>query len=340
MINKKLHILCATDDNYAQHCGVMICSVCYNHKGNNLCFHIIENNLNKESRFQITKIIEDFHQEVIYHSISSEYFSDFKLGNNKTYTSPSVYYRLFVTQLITDISIDKILYLDCDIIVLKDITSLFNIDMSEYTIAAVRDINQPMYEAQAFQISFSYNDNYFNSGVLMINLLSWRKNNIEEQLKEFCIKDRKVYFPDQDALNKVFKGKWLELPPYWNRFNLVHYEKLHFKNKRDLLDYIYNPSLIHYASPTARPWMNLKYIPFSDKYNFYLSQTGWKNPKKETVNKYNRYKSILQVRWANFLYRSPLLIRILITSIWDIMLCIYHIIKHRSLKYYSPYKII
>lgn len=336
---EKLHILCATDDYYAQHCGVMICSVCNNHKENNLCFHIIENKLNQESRAKINEIIDKHNQEIIFHKIDSTYFSNFKLGVN-TYTSPSVYYRLFVTQLITDISIDKILYLDCDIVVLKDITCLYNIDMSNYTIAAVRDINQPMYEDQAFQISFSYSDTYFNSGVLMINLLNWRKNNIEELLQTFCTKERNVYFPDQDALNKVFKGKWLELPPYWNRFNLVRYEKLHFNNKRDLLDYIYNPALIHYASPTARPWMDLKYVPFADKYNFYLSKTPWKNSKKENVKKCIRYKSIIQVKWANFLYRSPLLIRITITSIMDIILCIFHIIKHRSLRYYSPYKII
>lgn len=337
-MNKKLHILCATDDNFAQHCGVMICSVCHNHKENNLCFHIIENNLNEDSRSKIRKIINAFHQEVIYHSIDPAYFSDFKLGHNN-YSSPSVYYRLFVTKLITDTSIDKILYLDCDIVVLKDIVSLFKIDMSDYTIAAVRDIDHPIYEDQAFQISFSYSDKYFNSGVLLINLSNWRKNNIEEQLKEFCTKERNVYCPDQDALNKVFRGKWLELPPYWNRFNLVQYEKIKFKNKRDLLDYIYNPSLVHYASPTARPWMNLKYVPFANEYNFYLSQTPWKDSPKEHVTKYNRYKSMIQVRWANSLYRSPLFIKILITSIWDIILIVFHIMKHRSLKYYSPYKI-
>lgn len=337
-MDNKLHILCATDDNYVQHCGVMICSVCQNHIGDDLCFHIIINKLKDDSQLKIRTIINNYKQEVIFHNIDSIYFSDFKLGSN-TYTSPSVYYRLFVTQIITDTSIDRVLYLDCDIVVLKDIATLFSIDMSDYTIAAVRDINQPMYEDQAFQISFSYNDRYFNSGVLMINLLNWRKNNIEEQLKEFCKKERNVYFPDQDALNKVFRGKWLELPPYWNRFNLVHYEKLSFKNKRDLLDYIYNPSLVHYASPTARPWMNLKYIPFADKYNFYLSLTPWKNSNKENIRKYCRYKYILQVKWANFLYRSPLFIRIFITSIYDILLFIFHIIKHKSLRYYSPYKI-
>lgn len=337
-MNERLHILCTTDDNYAQHCAVMICSVCHNHKENNLCFHIIENNLSNESKFKITSVGNLYKQEIVFHKINNELLEGLKL-EGKTYTSLSVYYRLFITKIISDSSINRILYLDCDIVVLKDIAVLFSIDMSDYTIAAVRDINQPMYEEQAFQISFSYRDRYFNSGVLLINMKKWITDDIEHKLIKFCKKERKVYFPDQDALNKIFRDKWMELPPYWNRFNLVHYKKLFFKNKRDLLDYIYNPAIVHFASPTARPWMDIKYIPFSDKYNLYLSYTPWKNSKKEKVKKYNRYKIIVLVKWSNLIYRSPLLIRIILTSIFDIMLLTFHLLKHKSLKYYSSYQL-
>lgn len=332
------HILCATDDNYAQHCGVMICSICHNHKNNNLCFHIIENNLSDDSKSKIKSITDNYNQKLVFHRIDDNLLVGLKL-EGKNYTSLSVYYRLFVTKIITDSFIEKILYLDCDIVVLKDIESLFYIDMTDYTIAAVRDINQPMYEDQSFQISFSYQDRYFNSGVILINMSNWIKYKIEDKLIEFCKRERKVYFPDQDALNKIFRGKWLELPPYWNRFNLVEYNKISFKNKRDELIYIYNPAIVHYASPTARPWMNLKFVPFSSIYNKYLSKTPWREAGKIDVEKTGRYKVIINVKLSNFLYRSPLIIRIILTSIFDIMLVFFHLLKHKSLMYYSPYKI-
>ena len=332
------HILCATDDNYARHCGVMICSICHNHKDNNLCFHIIENNLSDDSKSKIKSITDNYNQKLVFHRIDDNLLVGLKL-EGKNYTSLSVYYRLFVTKIITDSFIEKILYLDCDIVVLKDIESLFYIDMTDYTIAAVRDINQPMYEDQSFQISFSYQDRYFNSGVILINMSNWIKYKIEDKLIEFCKRERKVYFPDQDALNKIFRGKWLELPPYWNRFNLVEYNKISFKNKRDELIYIYNPAIVHYASPTARPWMNLKFIPFSSIYNKNLSKTPWRGTRKIDVEKTGRYKVIINVKLSNFIYRSPLLIRIILTSIFDIMLVVFHLLKHKSLRYYPPYKI-
>lgn len=338
MSDNFLHILCATDDNYAVHCGVMICSVCQNHPEHNLCFHIIENNLSTESKSKISSIVNDNNQSIFFHSIDTELLFGLKLSG-KNYTSLSVYYRLFVTKIMTNSNVNKVLYLDCDVVVLKDIETLFSIDMTDYTIAAVRDINQPLYEDQSFQISFSYQDRYFNSGVLLINMSNWIKYKIEDKLIEFCKRERKVYFPDQDALNKIFRGKWLELPPYWNRFNLVEYNKISFKNKRDELIYIYNPAIVHYASPTARPWMNLKFVPFSSIYNKYLSKTPWREAGKVDVEKTGRYKVIINVKLSNFLYRSPLIIRIILTSIFDIMLVFFHLLKHKSLMYYSPYKI-
>lgn len=66
--------------------------------------------------------------------------------------------------------------------------------MTDYTIAAVRDINQPLYEDQAFQIGFSYHDRYFNSGVLLINLDNWKRYDIESKLITFCKKNAMFIF--------------------------------------------------------------------------------------------------------------------------------------------------
>lgn len=124
MSDNFLHILCATDDNYAVHCGVMICSVCQNHPEHNLCFHIIENNLSTESKSKISSIVNDNNQSIFFHSIDTELLFGLKLSG-KNYTSLSVYYRLFVTKIMTNSNVNKVLYLDCDVVVLKDIETLF-----------------------------------------------------------------------------------------------------------------------------------------------------------------------------------------------------------------------
>ena len=338
MQDNTIHILCSTDDNFVQHCGVMLYSLFLHNEKNKIVVHVIEKGLSCSNKNRLHEIAADFGQIIVYHTINNDFVYRCKLSSY-TALPVTVYFRLFISSILTDVFVEKILYLDCDVLVKTDLAPLFDIDMNDYTIAAVRDINNPMYEEQSFQISFSYRDRYFNSGVMLINMKKWRADNIESILIKECMRDRKVFFPDQDPLNKVFRDKWLELPPMWNRFSLVNYDKVFFKKKIDLLNYIYNPAIIHFASPTARPWMDLKFVPFGKIYNEYVKHTPWKGYKRQKVEKQYRYKSIIMVTWRNFLYRNPLLIRIFLTSIYDVMLFFYHIIKHRSLRYYSPYRV-
>lgn len=334
-----LHILCATDDNYAQHCGVLISSIFSNNINNEIIIHIIESNLCIQNKSRLNAIAQKFNQKIEFHYFNSIPIEDFTIGQcgAKSFVT---YYRIFITSIIKDINIKRILYLDCDIIVNRNISSLFLIDMTNYPIAAVQDLNNPTKEFHRFNISFGYNDKYFNAGVLLINLDLWRTNNFEQQLIQFCSNDKLGYFADQDSLNVVFKNKWLELAPYWNRFSLVEYKNVYFKTKNDELIYIYEPYIVHYASPLARPWLRNKFIPLKKLYLHYLKETPWyKNSIFSKVNNIQCFKTILYTKIGNFLYRSPLLIRIFFTSLFDIILIIFHIIKHRSLRYYSSYKI-
>ena len=328
------HILCATDNNYVPQCGVMITSLFSNHIGSyDMVVHVIDDHISIENKRNLNQIASNFHQWISFHKVEDKLQKKLKLQGD-VYSLPIVYYRLFVSRIL-DVSISKVLYLDCDLIVLKDIVSLFQIKMGNATIAAVRDVNQPMWEEQAFQIGFSYTDLYFNSGVLLINLERWRLDGIEKKLYEFSISDRKVFFPDQDALNMVFRGKWLELPPYWNRFNLVKYKNVRFQNQRDFLEYVYSPSIVHFASKTARPWMKLYFVPFGQVYKDYCALTPWKNEPKQKVQQLSRYFSLTKYKCSNILYRSPMIIRIVVYSTIGVVLYFYHIVRHLSLRYYK-----
>ena len=336
-MSNECHILCSTDDNYAQHCAVLMCSVYCNNPGN-IIFHIVESDLSDDNKIKLRKIADDYNQRVFFHNFTLKNKEFYKLGIGSA-SSIVTYYRIFITSIIDDPSINRILYLDCDIVVNSDISELFKLNLADWPIAAVRDILYPVKDIHRHNIGLGYNDRYFNAGVLLFNLSLWRQNHYEEKLIEFCKEDNYAYFADQDALNSVFMGKWLELSPCWNRFNLVKYKDVYFKTKADELDFIYEPRIVHYASPAARPWMNLKFIPFSSIYNKYLSKTAWRGTRKIDVEKTGRYKAIINVKLSNFLYRSPLIIRIILTSIFDIMLVVFHLLKHKSLSYYSPYKI-
>lgn len=337
-MSNEYHILCSTDDNYAQHCAVLMCSVYCNNSGN-IIFHIVESDLSDDNKIKLRKIADDYNQRVFFHNFTLKNKEFYKLGIGAA-GSIVTYYRIFITSIIDDPSVDRILYLDCDIVVNSDISELFKLNFVDCPIAAVRDVLYPVKDKHRHNIGLGYNDRYFNAGVLLFNLSMWRQNHYEEKLIEFCKEDNYAYFADQDALNSVFSNRWLELSPCWNRFNLVKYKDVYFKAKVDELDFIYEPKIVHYASPTARPWMNLRFIPFSRIYDKYLSCTPWRGTGKIDVEKKRRYKAIIDVKLSNFLFRSPLLVRIILTSVLDIMFFVFHIVRHKSLRYYSACRIL
>ena len=130
--------------------------------------------------------------------------------------SPVIWYRLFAHRVFPEI--DKILYLDSDTLVCRDLSELFNTDLTDLCIGAVRDlapVNDPYHPQGIFVKKFSAdylnNGPYYNSGVLLLNLREIEKN--EKLLFETKIP---LYYPDQDLLNAAFVGKIKSLPLKYN----------------------------------------------------------------------------------------------------------------------------
>lgn len=108
-------------------------------------------------------------------------------------------------------NIDKILYLDLDLYINQDISALWNIDISNYAISGVIDLN-----IRNFPLTYIDNLNcYINSGVLLMNLKYFREHNLVEKL-DYLLNHWQLRFPDQDALNIVCQGHIKYLSHKWN----------------------------------------------------------------------------------------------------------------------------
>lgn len=143
-----------------------------------------------------------------------------KSKNKKTTYSPYCLLRLFSAKL--DYIPEKILYLDTDTIVAKDIKDLYETDLSNYDIAAVRD----------FYGRHWINKNYCNSGVLLLNIKAIREGCLFDKCIEMVQKKR-MFMPDQSAINKYCKRK-LYLPDEYNYQNPKMGENIvihHFSKK-------------------------------------------------------------------------------------------------------------
>lgn len=277
----KFDVVINTDDNYIQHCMAMLCSLFENNKSHNIDIHVLTHHLNEKNRTWIKKISNRYENNCYFYIVDESRLGNVQFRKERP-LSKAAYYRLLLSSILPD-SIKKILYLDCDIIVLRDVSEIFALEIEDYALAATLD-NFPYSQQHRLQLHLEVDDRTFCSGVMLVNLCYWRKHSSEEQLLEYANRHRKeVYLHDQDVLNYQFKRKWFLLPPKWNRtalslFPTPFYAYKHF----DYKDYRKFPMLIHYADLTVKPWMKIK-MPNKKYYLTYLKQSKYTHIKFESV---------------------------------------------------------
>ncbi|SDR70747.1 Glycosyl transferase family 8 [Halopseudomonas sabulinigri] len=178
-----------------------------------------------------------------------------------THISRAMYYRLLIPELI---NADRVLYLDCDIIVRKDICDLISIELNDNYLAAA--VN-PFYDATRLGIESP--ELYFNSGVLLINAEKWRKNATKDQIISFLSGNSDILrMPDQDALNVVLKGKILEICPTYNcqvSMLIKHQELEKELTPRWNTDFLSDPAIMHFSAG-HKQWHSTNRIVYSKDY--------------------------------------------------------------------------
>jgi lipopolysaccharide biosynthesis glycosyltransferase len=134
---------------------------------------------------------------------------------------PAIYFRLQLPALLP--YFEKILYLDCDLLLCTDPSELYDMDIRDVAIAAVQDAGVPTVSSRPWGIAdyreagLAPETPYFNSGVMLLNTKHWREEQIAKQVMDFTQAHRNtVKLWDQDGLNAVLAGKWKAVDPAWN----------------------------------------------------------------------------------------------------------------------------
>jgi lipopolysaccharide biosynthesis glycosyltransferase len=181
--------------------------------------------------------------------------------------SLETYFRLFAAKYLPS-SLEKIIYLDSDIIVRDSLVALWDVNLERYPLAAVFQFDRPV-EEYCKRLKIDPENGYFNAGVLVINLDMWRRENVLADFRDTAIAlGDSIHFHDQDILNKYFCNRVLPLCVRWNimpfffskyTLNLIKsginskFNKLPSYPLRATLADIASPSIIHFAS-AAKPW--------------------------------------------------------------------------------------
>lgn len=234
---KEIPIFFAIDDQYIPFLAVALKSLIDNaNKDYKYLIKVLHTNVQEEHMKQIEKYeSENVDIEFVDLSYYIGKIQD-KLYTRDYYTN-TTYFRLFLPELYPQY--DKVLYLDSDIIVLGDISELYNTDMGTNLVAAAPDdiiqYNKVFQDYAELVVGVAKYQNYFNAGVLLMNLDELRKFKFEEKFLYLLGTVKFSVAQDQDYLNRLCKGRvkivshdW-DVMPYVNNetkpedIKLIHY---------------------------------------------------------------------------------------------------------------------
>ena len=272
----RFDITCSTDDNYIQHCLAMLCSVFDNNKNHEITLHLLEHNLSECNKELIRCLCERYNNILKVYEIEEGFLTNLSIADYHPDLSIATYYRLLLPSVLES-SIHNVLYLDCDVIVLEDISDLFELELSDYGVAAVKD-GTPGNNEHRKIMGLALNQSSFCAGVLMINLDYWRNNNSQINMVAYANKmNGKLIMEDQDILNHEFRNHWFQLP-YKYGYTPMSIALLDVCQKwADVVEYVNNPCIIHFAAH-VKPWLDIR-IPKGQFYWKYVFLSGYNNPK-------------------------------------------------------------
>ena len=294
-MDNKINIVFASDNNYAQHTAVAMASVLVNTKvPQKIQFYLIDDEIQPENKEKITKTVQNLGGNIEFIKIKNSRLEDCYVSGELSRAS---YFRLDIANIL-DENIEKIIYLDCDLLVYDDIEKMWQLDMGGKPVAATCDLGI-MASARVRKqknkfIGLPFDAPYFNAGVLIMDLKKWRDGNYAEAIIALATQNK---YPnhDQDALNKFFMNNWQEIPLRWDVIPPVFNLFLKILNKPDLrkkaIEAKLNPAIFHYAGG-YKPWEYEIHDGFNDKYYEYLKLTEYKDAKMPQFDKRRKNRSI------------------------------------------------
>lgn len=301
-----INIVLASDNNYAQHLAVTAVSILENTgKPKSICFYVLSDGIDDDNYCLIQKTICNYGASVTKIECAT---------NDGFYTeghiTKAAYLRLNIANVLP-LNVNKVIYLDDDLLVLQDIEELWNVDLQGKPVAAVPDLalmcSKRMMEQKRQTLGLCNDDLYFNSGVMVIDVQQWRDLNYSEKVVA-AARDNNFRHQDQDALNLVFKNNWLPLDFKWNVIPPIWAMqlKIYFSEFRSEAVIAHNnPAIFHYAG-RYKPWEFEIRQGFNDKYYEYFAKTEFKNkkmPQPGNMQGKSLLRQMLRIKFGNWLCR-------------------------------------
>ena len=260
-VDDSFNIAFGVDANFVPPMGIMITSILLNNPECNLHVHVCLNSILAEDLEKLKTLTEQYKNlQIDLYYVNAEVFKEFYVG--KGY-SVATYYRIIIADLLYP-AISKLLYIDADTLCVGDILELNKLEFDDKIIMAVLDKGDWILQLKK-EIGIPEGQNYFNAGVLYINLAKWNDFKLSDKMIDL-LHERDLPFQDQDAINLLAGEQIKPIPVRFNQFLIMRKE-----NEELPPDTLF----IHFAGQ-IKPWHPWCDNPQRAIYDEYRNKSLWK----------------------------------------------------------------
>lgn len=276
-MNKAVPIAFICDDNYALPTAVAITSLKLSkHKSTQYDVYVLGMDISEDSKRRIFSQNEEGFTVTVLDKEFNEKQS--RVVQVRKRVTPAALLKFELPDTFPDL--DKLLYLDSDMLIQKDLSELYNTELGSAYAGVVNDAITLWGKEHRDWLRFA-GDVYFNSGMLLLNLKKMREDDIPEKLLEYRLNGIN-FFMDQDTLNVVFDGKICLLPPKYNLLNcffewysIEEMETLYQTDFPGCREFIYKNAAVLHFGDEKKPWRHYMGEYLSGLYNSIYSYSPY-----------------------------------------------------------------
>ncbi len=248
-----MHIAFGIDAGFVRPCAVTMVSVLRNNDPCETVFHVVGSGLGRGNAAFLSEVGGSYGAKVCFYEVPDDKMNTYEVWWEKKRLSKACFFRCLLASLLPE-TVTKVLYLDSDVLVLSPLRDLWETDLAGVALGGVPD-SFAVNPAHCERLHYALSYNYFNSGVLLLNLEYWREHGVERQCEEHYRKHRdRMFSNDQDLLNSLLHGRRKLLDMKWN-VQEGAYRRPKDKPSGWLPPYagmLARPAVLHYSG--RKPW--------------------------------------------------------------------------------------
>lgn len=265
-----MNVLVTLDSKYIYPLKVMLKSLFINNHEDKFAIYLMHSRLKEEEIDDIDKFIEIHGSKLYEIKIDDKYFDNAPVHLHYT---KEMYYRILAFRFLP--SLDRILYLDPDILVINSVSKFYQMDINGYLYAAAYRNRIDTTAINKIRLKPYKIDNYYNSGVLLMNLVLQREYIKEEVIFDFVEKYHwKLVMPDQDIINALYAKFIKPLDETIYNYDVRRFRFYKYKTKGICdMDYVINHTVFLHFNGKKKPWHNNYQGVFHALYKHYEKLT-------------------------------------------------------------------